>query len=151
MKIFLILLITLISNSILAEFKLKIDHHGNVVNPISLNKTQIDLQAVEFDKELKFSSELIKQHLKRVSEIVPVNTFVVLYGDKDGIVNEFNKTYFQKEISLSHTGEDHHYHPEFFLHDTLEIDIELDEDQKSIFILQKKKTTLMPIKKLVLN
>ena len=42
MKIFLILLITLISNSILAEFKLKIDHHGNVVNPISLNKTQID-------------------------------------------------------------------------------------------------------------
>ena len=117
MKIFLILLITLISNSILAEFKLKIDHHGNVVNPISLNKTQIDLQAVEFDKELKFSSELIKQHLKRVS----------------------------------HTGEDHHHHPEFFLHDTFEIDIELDKDQKSIFILQKKKTTLMPIKKLVLN
>ena len=89
MKIFLILLITLISNSILAEFKLKIDHHGNVVNPISLSKTQIDLQAVEFDKELKFSSELIKQHLKRVSEIVPVNTFVVLYGDENGIVNEY--------------------------------------------------------------
>ena len=151
MKILLILFTILISNPISADLKLRIDHHGNVVTPASLDKNQINFKTVKFDEELKFSTELIKQHLKRVSEIVPVNTFVVLYGDKDGIVNEFNKTYFQKEISLSHTGEDHHYHPEFFLHDTLEIDIELDEDQKSIFILQKKKTTLIPIKKLVLN
>ena len=151
MKTILILLIIIMSNSVLAEFKLKIDHHGDIVSTVGLNKNQINLQVVEFDRELKFSSELIKQHLKRVSEIIPVNTFVVLYGDKDGIVNQFDKTYFQKEISLSHTGEDKHHHPEFFLHDTLEIDISLRTDQKSIFILQKRKTALMPLKKLVVN
>ena len=151
MKIFLILFVILTSNLLLAEFKVKIDHHGNIVNPISLNKNQINFIETEFDEELKFSSELLEQHIKRVSEIIPVNTFVVLYGDEEGIINELDKTYFQKEISLSHTGADRHHHPEFFLHDTLEIDISLDKNQKSIFILQKRKTALKPITKLILN
>ena len=131
------------SNSILAEFKLKIDHHGNVVNPISLNKTQIDLQAVELIR-MKFSSELIKQHLKRVSEIVPVNTFVVLYGDKDGVLMNLINLFSKRNISFSYRRGSSL--SSRILCDTLEIDIELDEDQKSIFILQKKKTTLIPIK-----
>jgi len=151
LKIFLILFVILTSNLLLAEFKVKIDHHGNIVNPISLNKNQINFIETEFDEELKFSSELLEQHIKRVSEIIPVNTFVVLYGDEEGIINELDKTYFQKEISLSHTGADRHHHPEFFLHDTLEIDISLDKNQKSIFILQKRKTALKPITKLILN
>ena len=151
MKIFLILFVILTSNLLLADFKVKIDHHGNIVNPISLNKNQINFIETEFDEELKFSSELLEQHIKRVSEIIPVNTFVVLYGDEEGIINELYKTYSQKEISLSHTGADRHHHPEFFLHDTLEIDISLDKNQKSIFILQKRKTALKPITKLILN
>ena len=151
MKIFLILFVILTSNLLLAEFKVKIDHHGNIVNPISLNKNQINFIETEFDEELKFSSELLEQHIKRVSAIIPVNTFVVLYGDEEGIINELDKTYSQKEISLSHTGADRHHHPEFFLHDTLEIDISLDKNQKSIFILQKRKTALKPITKLILN
>lgn len=149
MKILLTLFIILISNQISADLKLKIDHHGNVVTPVGLDKNQINFKTVEFDKELNFSSELLKQHLKRVSEIIPVNTFVVLYGDEDGIVNELDKTYFYKEISLSHTGEDHHHNPEIFFHDILEIDISLDKNQKSIFILQKGKTSLRPLTKLV--
>ena len=58
MKIFLILFVILTSNLLLAEFKVKIDHHGNIVNPISLNKNQINFIETEFDEELKFSSEL---------------------------------------------------------------------------------------------
>ena len=86
MKILLTIFIILISNPIIADLKLKIDHHGNVVSPINLDKNQITLKEVEFDEELMFSSELIKQHVKRVSEIIPMHTFVVLYGDKDGVV-----------------------------------------------------------------
>ena len=52
-----------------------------------------------------------------------------------------------KKISLSHTGEDHHYHPEFFLHDTLEIDIELDEDQ-NLFLYCKKENNINTYKKI---
>ena len=151
MKILLILFTISISNPISADLKLKIDHHGNVVTPVSLDKNQINFKTVKFDEELKFSSELIKQHLKRVSEIIPINTFVVLYGDKNGIVNELDSTYFFKEISLSHTGEDHHHDPEIFFHDIVEIDISLDKNQESVFILQKGKTALKPLTKLLLD
>ncbi len=151
MKILLTLFIILISNPITADLKLKIDHHGNVVSPINLDKNQITLKEVEFDEELMFSSELIKQHVKRVSEIIPMHTFVVLYGDKDGVVNELDETYFFKEIHLSHTGQDHHHDPEIFFHNILEIDITLDQNQESVFILQKRKTALMPLTKLIVN
>jgi len=151
-KIFLLFFIISITNLASAEFQVKIDHHGNVINPVSLSKNQIIvLEEAEFDKELKFSSELLEQHIKHVSDIIPVNTFVVLFGDEQGMINELDKTYFQKEISLSHTGEDDHHHPEFFLHDTLEIDISLDKNQKSIFILQKRKSALKPLKKFIVN
>ena len=151
MKILLTLLIILISLPISADLKLKIDHHGNVVNTLSLNENQINLKKVEFDEELEFSSELIKQHIKHVSEIIPVNTFVVLYGDKDGVVNKLDRTYFFKEISLSHTGHDHHRNPEIYFHDILEIDISLDKNQESVFILQKGKAALLPITKFVMD
>ena len=151
MKFFLIFFIFLISNPILADLNLKINHHGNIINLQSLNKNQINLREVEFDKEIMFSSELIKKYFKHVSEIIPVDTFVVLYGDVDGVVNELDRTYLLKEISLSHTGEDHNHDPEIFPHDTIEIQIELDTNQKSVFILQKRKTALRPIIKLVSN
>ena len=151
MKFFLIFFIFLISNPILADLNLKINHHGNIINLQSLNKNQINLREVEFDKEIMFSSELIKKYFKHVSEIIPVDTFVVLYGDEDGVVNELDRTYLLKEISLSHTGEDHNHDPEIFHHDTIEIQIELDANQKSVFILQKRKTALRPITKLISN
>ena len=151
MKFFLIFFIFLISNPILADLNLKINHHGDIINLQSINKNQISLREVEFDKEIKFSSELIKKYLKHVSEVIPVNTFVVLYGDEDGIVNELDRTYSLKEISLSHTGEDHNHDPNKFHHDDIEIEIELDQNQKSVFILQKRKTALRPITKLIIN
>jgi hypothetical protein len=151
LKFFLIFFIFLISNPILADLNLKINHHGNIINLQSLNKNQINLREVEFDKEIIFSSELIKKYYKHVSEIIPVDTFVVLYGDEDGVVNELDRTYLLKEISLSHTGEDHNHDPEIFPHVTIEIQIELDANQKSVFILQKRKTALRPITKLISN
>ena len=53
MKILLILFTILISNPISADLKLKIDHHGNVVTPASLDKNQINFKTVKFDEELK--------------------------------------------------------------------------------------------------
>lgn len=151
MKFFLIFFIFLIFNPIHADLNLKINHHGDIINLQSINKNQISLREVEFDKEIKFSSELIKKYLKHVSEIIPVNTFVVLYGDEEGVVNELDRTYSLKEISLSHTGEDHNHDPKKFHHDNIEIEIELDQNQKSVFILQKRKTALRPITKIVIN
>ncbi|MDB2570482.1 hypothetical protein N9Y21_04930 [Gammaproteobacteria bacterium] len=152
MKILLTILVILTFNLSSAELKIKIDHHGNILDTIRLNRNQnIFLKEAEFDEKLRFSSKLLEQHIKHVSEIIPVNSFVVLYGDEQGVINELNRTYSQKRISLSHTGADQHHHPEFFLHDALELDISLDNNQKSIFILQKRKSALKPFKKLIVN
>jgi len=151
-KILLTILVILTFNLSSAELKIKIDHHGNILDTIRLNRNQnIFLKEAEFDEKLRFSSKLLEQHIKHVSEIIPVNSFVVLYGDEQGVINELNRTYSQKRISLSHTGADQHHHPEFFLHDALELDISLDNNQKSIFILQKRKSALKPFKKLIVN
>lgn len=152
MKILLTILVILTFNLSSAELKIKIDHHGNILDTIRLNRNQnIFLKEAEFDEKLRFSSKLLEQHIKHVSEIIPVNSFVVLYGDEQGVINELNRAYSQKRISLSHTGADQHHHPEFFLHDALELDISLDNNQKSIFILQKRKSALKPFKKLIVN
>lgn len=152
MKILLTILVILTFNLSSAELKIKIDHHGNILDTIRLNRNQnIFLKEAEFDEKLRFSSKLLEQHIKHVSEIIPVNSFVVLYGDEQGVINELNRAYSQKRISLSHTGADQHHHPEFFLHDVLELDISLDNNQKSIFILQKRKSALKPFKKLIVN
>jgi len=151
-KILLTILVILTFNLSSAELKIKIDHHGNILDTIRLNRNQnIFLKEAEFDEKLRFSSKLLEQHIKHVSEIIPVNSFVVLYGDEQGVINELNRAYSQKRISLSHTGADQHHHPEFFLHDALELDISLDNNQKSIFILQKRKSALKPFKKLIVN
>ena len=152
MKILLTILVILTFNLSSAELKIKIDHHGNILDTIRLNRNQnIFLKEAEFDEKLRFSSKLLEQHIKHVSEIIPVNSFVVLYGDEQGVINELNRAYSQKRISLSHTGADQHHQPEFFLHDALELDISLDNNQKSIFILQKRKSALKPFKKLIVN
>ena len=152
MKILLTILVILTFNLSSAELKIKIDHHGNILDTIRLNRNQnIFLKEAEFDEKLRFSSKLLEQHIKHVSEIIPVNSFVVLYGDEQGVINELNRAYSQKRISLSHTGADQHHHPVFFLHDALELDISLDNNQKSIFILQKRKSALKPFKKLIVN
>jgi hypothetical protein len=151
-KILLTILVILTFNLSSAELKIKIDHHGNILDTIRLNRNQnIFLKEAEFDEKLRFSSKLLEQHIKHVSQIIPVNSIVVLYGDEEGIVNELNRTYSQKRISLSHTGADQHHHPEFFLHDALELEISLENNQKSIFILQKRKSALKPFKKLIVN
>ena len=81
MKFFITLFIFLISSDIFADnLTFKINHHGNVINQHDLNRDEIFFQEVEFDKELNFSSELLKQHFKNISEIIPTNTYVVLYG-----------------------------------------------------------------------
>lgn len=115
MKILLTILVILTFNLSSAELKIKIDHHGNILDTIRLNRNQnIFLKEAEFDEKLRFSSKLLEQHIKHVSEIIPVNSFVVLYGDEQGVINELNRAYSQKRISLSHTGADQHHHPEFF-------------------------------------
>ncbi|MDB2489603.1 hypothetical protein N9X38_04235, partial [Gammaproteobacteria bacterium] len=114
MKILLTILVILTFNLSSAELKIKIDHHGNILDTIRLNRNQnIFLKEAEFDEKLRFSSKLLEQHIKHVSEIIPVNS---LYGDEQGVINELNRAYSQKRISLSHTGADQHHHPEFFLH-----------------------------------
>jgi hypothetical protein len=75
LKFFLIFFIFLISNPILADLNLKINHHGDIINLQSINKNQISLREVEFDNEIKFSSELIKKYLKHVSEVIPCKYF----------------------------------------------------------------------------
>ena len=152
MKFFITLFIFLISSDIFADnLTFKINHHGNVINQHDLNRDEIFFQEVEFDKELNFSSELLKQHFKNISEIIPTNTYVVLYGNKDGVINKLDGTYYLKEISLSHTGEDHDHDPEIFFDNSLDIDIPFDSNQESIFILQKRKSALQPLTKLIIN
>ena len=152
MKFFLTLIIVLVSNTIFADnLTFRINHHGNIVNQDDLNRNEVFFQEVEFDEELEFSSELLKQHIRNISEVLPINTYVVLYGNKDGVVNKLDRTYSLKEISLSHTGEDHKHDPEIFFDNTLDIDIPFDSNQESIFILQKRKTALQPLTKLIIN
>ena len=152
MKFFLTLIIVLVSNTIFADnLTFRINHHGNIVNHDDLNRNEVFFQEVEFDEELEFSSELLKQHIRNISEVLPINTYVVLYGNKDGVVNKLDRTYSLKEISLSHTGEDHNHDPEIFFDNTLDIDIPFDSNQESIFILQKRKTALQPLTKLIIN
>jgi hypothetical protein len=152
LKFFLTLIIVLVSNTIFADnLTFRINHHGNIVNHDDLNRNEVFFQEVEFDEELEFSSELLKQHIRNISEVLPINTYVVLYGNKDGVVNKLDRTYSLKEISLSHTGEDHYHDPEIFFGNTLDIDIPFDSNQESIFILQKRKTALQPLTKLIIN
>ena len=152
MKFFITLFIALTPNIMSADnLTFRINHHGNIVNQHDLNRNQVFFQEVEFDKELEFSSELLKLHIKNISKVIPINTYIVLYGNKDGVINKLDKTYSLKEISLSHTGEDHHHDPEIFFDNTLDIDIPFDSNQQSVFILQKKKTALQPITKLIIN
>jgi len=152
LKFFLTLIIFLVSNTIFADnLTFRINHHGNIVNQDDLNRNEVFFQEVEFDEELEFSSELLKQHIRNISEVLPINTYVVLYGNKDGVVNKLDRTYSLKEISLSHTGEDHHHDPEIFFDNTLDIDIPFDSNQESVFILQKRKTALQPLTKLIIN
>ena len=152
MKFFVTLIIFLVSNTIFADnLTFRINHHGNIVNQDDLNRNELFFQEVEFDEELEFSSELLKQHIKNISEVLPINTYVVLYGNKDGVVNKLDRTYSLNEISLSHTGEDHHHDPEIFFDNSLDIDIPFDSNQESIFILQKRKTALQPLTKLIIN
>ena len=152
MKFFLTLIIVLVSNTIFADnLTFRINHHGNIVNHDDLKRNEVFFQEVEFDEELEFSSELLKQHIRNISEVLPINTYVVLYGNKDGVVNKLDRTYSLNEISLSHTGEDHHHDPEIFFDNSLDIDIPFDSNQESIFILQKRKTALQPLTKLIIN
>jgi len=152
LKFFLTLIIVLVSNTIFADnLTFRINHHGNIVNHDDLNRNEVFFQEVEFDEELEFSSELLKQHIRNISEVLPINTYVVLYGNKDGVVNKLYRTYSLNEISLSHTGEDHHHDPEIFFDNSLDIDIPFDSTQESIFILQKRKTALQPLTKLIIN
>ena len=152
MKFFLTLIIVLVSNTIFADnLTFRIKHHGNIVNHDDLNRNEVFFQEVEFDEELEFSSELLKQHIRNISEVLPINTYVVLYGNKDGVVNKLDRTYSLNEISLSHTGEDHHHDPEIFFDNSLDIDIPFDSNQESIFILQKRKSALQPLTKLIIN
>ena len=78
MKFFLIFFIFLISNPILADLNLKINHHGDIINLQSINKNQISLREVEFDKEIKFSSELIKKYLKHIEERKEITQYCLL-------------------------------------------------------------------------
>jgi len=132
------------------NFKLKIDHHGNIINPVGFDKN-INFRADNFDEDLKFESDLLKQHLKHISKIIPINSYIVLYGNRDGYINEIDKTYHMNKISLSHTGLDHVHDPEIFFDDDIEIDISPNKDQNSIYILQKRKKALLPILKLTKN
>lgn len=133
------------------EINLKIDHHGEILNKIELESSKIQLFEDEFNKDLQFDSERLEQYFKTISDVVPPNTFVVLLGDSSDVINEISNTYFLRQISLSHTGEDHIHPPEMFFDDVLDIDVSLNDNQKSIFILQKSKLALKPVKKLILN
>ncbi len=148
----LLLVMVLISNFCNAtEINLKIDHHGEILNKIELDRSKIQLFEDEFNKDLQFDSERLEQYFKTISDVVPPNTFVVLLGDSSDVINEISNTYFLRQISLSHTGEDHIHPPEMFFDEVLDIDISLNDNQKSIFILQKSKLALRPVKKLILN
>tara|TARA_B100000683_G_scaffold276555_1_gene330944 strand:+ start:2853 stop:3311 length:459 start_codon:yes stop_codon:yes gene_type:complete len=148
----LLLVMVLISNLCNAiEINLKIDHHGEILNKIELDRSKIQLFEDEFNKDLQFDSERLEQYFKTISDVVPPNTFVVLLGDSSDVINEISNTYFLRQISLSHTGEDHIHPPEMFFDEVLDIDISLNDNQKSIFILQKSKLALRPVKKLILN
>ena len=88
---------------------------------------------------MEFSSELLKQHIRNISEVLPINTYVVLYGNKDGVVNKLDRTYSLNEISLSHTGEDHHHDPEIFFDNSLDIDILLTAIRNLYLFCRKEK------------
>ena len=121
------------------------------LNKNELDSSKIQLFEDEFNKDLQFDSERLEQYFKTISDVVPPNTFVVLLGDSSDVINEISNTYFLRQISLSHTGEDHIHPPEMFFDEVLDIDISLNDNQKSIFILQKSKLALRPVKKLILN
>ena len=56
----------------------------------------------------------------------------------------------QEYLGVS-SSEDHHHDPEIFFDNTLDIDIPFDSNQESVFILQKRKTALQPLTKLIIN
>ena len=76
MKFFLTLIIVLVSNTIFADnLTFRINHHGNIVNQDDLNRNEVFFQEVEFNEELEFSSELLKEIGNKSKELNQRLTF----------------------------------------------------------------------------
>ena len=72
------------------NFKLKIDHHGNIINPVGIDKNT-NFRPDNFDDDLKFESDILKLHLKHISKIKISKSFLNDIHKGTSILNNNSK------------------------------------------------------------